>query len=197
MIQMSLAIAKCSPGVKGPTTEKCWCRPWPFCAILFVTNLAHALKVYKSSIFQQERISKEMTPLFHMFIKAPVTFPPLEGLNLKLKHQYFGHLMQRAWCWERLGAGGEGATEDDMVGWHHGHNGHEFERTPGDAGGRGSRACCSARGCKELEATEQSNNSNIPGRWSSRFHSSLPNQALTSLATQSLQWLALWIWGRR
>ena len=43
----------------------------------------------------------------------------LEGLMLKLKLQYFGHLMQRAdsfektWCWERLGAGGEG----DDRGW--------------------------------------------------------------------------------
>ena len=93
---MSPAIAKCSLGMKGPTIENHWCRPQPLCAILFATNLAHALKVYKSSIFQQEEISKEMTPLFHMFIKAPVTFPPLEGLRLKLKHQYFGHLMQRA-----------------------------------------------------------------------------------------------------
>ena len=46
---------------------------------------------------------------------------PLEGLMLKLKLQYFGHLMQRTdslektWCWERLKAGRE---EDEMVGWH-------------------------------------------------------------------------------
>ena len=37
----------------------------------------------------------------------------LEGLMLKLKLQYFGHLMQRPWCWERLRAGGEG----DDRGW--------------------------------------------------------------------------------
>ena len=46
----------------------------------------------------------------------------LEGLMLKLKLQYFGHLMWRAdslkrpWGWERLRAGGEGATEIEMVG---------------------------------------------------------------------------------
>ena len=57
---MSPAIAKCSLGMKGPTIENHWCRPQPLCAILFATNLAHALKVYKSSIFQQEEISKEM-----------------------------------------------------------------------------------------------------------------------------------------
>ena len=46
----------------------------------------------------------------------------LEGMMLKLKLQYFGHLMQR-WKrplhWEGLKAGGEGTTEDEMVGWHH------------------------------------------------------------------------------
>ena len=50
-----------------------------------------------------------------------------------------GHLMQRAdslektWCWERLRAGGKGAREDEMVGWHHRLNGHEFEQTPRDS----------------------------------------------------------------
>ena len=49
----------------------------------------------------------------------------LEGLLLKLKLQYFGHLMQRAnslektLIWERLKAGGKRVTEDEMVGWHH------------------------------------------------------------------------------
>ena len=55
-----------------------------------------------------------------------------EGLMLKLKLQYFSHLMQRTeswkreWCWERLKAGGEGMTEDEMVGWHHQCDGREF-----------------------------------------------------------------------
>ena len=57
---------------------------------------------------------------------------------LKLKLQYFGHLMEesthwkRPWCWERLRPGGEGVTEDEMVGWNHWLNGHEFEQTLGD-----------------------------------------------------------------
>ena len=40
---------------------------------------------------------------------------------------------KRPWCWERLRAGGEGATEDEMVEWHHQLNDHEFEQTPGDS----------------------------------------------------------------
>ena len=34
---------------------------------------------------------------------------------------------KRPWCWERLKAGGDGMTEDEMVGWHHWLNGHEFK----------------------------------------------------------------------
>ena len=50
---------------------------------------------------------------------------------LKLKLQYFGHLMQRADSLEKILMLGKteekGTTEDEMVGWHHRFNGHEFE----------------------------------------------------------------------
>ena len=49
-------------------------------------------------------------------------------------------------------------TENEMVGWHHRLNGHEFEEAPGDGEGQGSLVCCSPRGCKELDMTEQLNN---------------------------------------
>ena len=45
------------------------------------------------------------------------------------------------------------AAEDEMLGWLHQLNGHEFEQTPGDSGGQGSLACCSSWGCKELDMT--------------------------------------------
>ena len=45
-------------------------------------------------------------------------------------------------------------TENEMVGWHHQLNEHEFEKTPRDGKGQGSLACCSPWGCKELNATE-------------------------------------------
>ena len=44
----------------------------------------------------------------------------------------------------------KGATEDEMVGWHHQLNGHMFEQTLGDSEGQGSLACCSPWGHKEL-----------------------------------------------
>ena len=43
----------------------------------------------------------------------------------------------------------KGTTEDEMVGWHHQFNGHEFEQAPGDRAGQGSLACCSPWGHKE------------------------------------------------
>ena len=45
-----------------------------------------------------------------------------------------------------------------MVGWHHRLDGCEFEQSPGDGEGQGSLACCSSRGRKELDMTEQLNN---------------------------------------
>ena len=57
----------------------------------------------------------------------------LEGMMLMLKLQYFSHLMQRVDSLEDSDAGKEwgqeekGTTEDEMAGWHHGLDGHEFE----------------------------------------------------------------------
>ena len=45
----------------------------------------------------------------------------------------------------------KGTTEDEMVGWHHRLNGHEFEYTPGVGDGQGSLACCSPWGGKESD----------------------------------------------
>ena len=57
----------------------------------------------------------------------------LEGLMLKLKLKHFGHLMRRVDSLEKTDAGRDwgqeekGTTEDEMVGWHHRFDGHEFE----------------------------------------------------------------------
>ena len=48
-----------------------------------------------------------------------------------------------------------GITEDEMVGWHHQLNGHEFEQGRGDGEGQGGLVCCSPWGCKESDTTEQ------------------------------------------
>ena len=45
-------------------------------------------------------------------------------------------------------------TEDEMLGWHHQLNGHEFKQAPGVGDGQGSLACCSPSDRKELDTTE-------------------------------------------
>ena len=72
----------------------------------------------------------------------------LEWLMLKLKLQYFGHLMWRTDSLEKTLILGKikdrrrkGTTEDEMVGWHHRLNGHEFKWTPGVGDGQGGLGC--------------------------------------------------------
>jgi len=47
----------------------------------------------------------------------------------------------------------KGVTEDEVAGWQHSLNGHEFEQTPGDSEGQGSLVCHSPWGHKELDMT--------------------------------------------
>ena len=80
---------------------------------------------------------------------------------LKLKPQYFGHLMQRAGSLEKtlmLGKIGDRRRRGQhlLVGWHH-RLGHEFEQAPGVGNGQGSLACCSPWGRKESNKTERLN----------------------------------------
>ena len=64
---------------------------------------------------------------------------------------------KRLWCWEGLGAGGEGTTEDERAGWHHWLDGHESEWTPGVGDGQGGLVYCDSWGCKESDTTERLN----------------------------------------
>ena len=83
----------------------------------------------------------------------------LERLMLKLKLQYFGHLMRRTDSLEKTlkdwGQEEKWTTENKMVGWHHRLDGLEFEQAPGVGDGQGSLACCSPWGCKESDMTER------------------------------------------
>ena len=83
----------------------------------------------------------------------------LEGLMLRLKLQYFGHLMGRVDSLEKtLMLGGFGGRrrrgQQRMAGWHHQLDGHEFEWTPGVGDGQGGLACCDSWGRKESDMTE-------------------------------------------
>ena len=91
----------------------------------------------------------------------------LEGLMLKLKLQYFGHLMRRTDSLEktlmlgkvegRTTKDDKGTTNDEMVGWHHRLDAHEFEQALGVGDGQGGLASCRPWGRKESDMTEQLN----------------------------------------
>ena len=87
----------------------------------------------------------------------------LEGLMLKMKLQYSGHLMWRAGSFEKTRMLGkiEGRRrrgwEDEMVGWHHWLDGCESEWTLGVGDGQGGLACCDSWGRRESEMTERLN----------------------------------------
>ena len=82
--------------------------------------------------------------------EAPILWPSDENSWLTGKDTDAG----KYWGLEK------GATKDEMVGWHHWLNGHEFEQTPGDGEGQVNLACCSPQGCKESDMTEQLDNNN-------------------------------------
>ena len=71
--------------------------------------------------------------------EAPVVWPPNAKSWLIGKDSDAG----KDWRQEE-----KGMTEDEMVGWHHWLNGHEFGQTAGDGDGQGNLACCSLWGCR-------------------------------------------------
>ena len=82
---------------------------------------------------------------------------------LKLKLQYFGHLVQRTDSWKKTlmlgkteGKRSIGATENEMIGWYHQINAHESEQTPRGSEGQGCLAC-SVYGVAELDTIERLN----------------------------------------
>ena len=87
-----------------------------------------------------------------------------EGMMLKLKLQYFGHLM---WRDDSIGKDSDagrdwgqekkGTTEDEMAGWHHRLDGREFEWTPGVGDAHGVLVCCNSWGHEESDTTDQLN----------------------------------------
>ena len=88
--------------------------------------------------------------------EAPILWPPDMNSWLIGKDSDAG----KDWGQEE-----KGATEDEMVGWHHWLSGHEFEQAPGDGEGQGSLVCCSPRVTKKSDTTERLNNNNKDTSW--------------------------------
>ena len=85
--------------------------------------------------------------------ETPVLWPPHAKSWLIGKDSDAG----RIWGQEE-----KGRTEDEMAGWHHRLDGHEFEWTLGVGYGQGGLVCCDSWGCKESDTTEQLNWTELP-----------------------------------
>ena len=91
--------------------------------------------------------------------EAPILWPPV------MKNWLIGKYPDAVKDWRQEE---KGTREDEMVGWHHWCNGHEFEQAPGDGEGQGSLLFCSPRGHKESDTTDWLNNK---ASYSGRRHS--------------------------
>ena len=132
------------------TVKKAECRRIYAFELWYWTRL---LRVPWTARRSNQSILKEISPEY-----------ALQGLMLKLKLQYFGHLTRITdWLENTLmlgkikGRRRRGRWEDEMVGWHHWLDGYEPEQALRVGDGQGSLVCCSPWCCKESDATEQLN----------------------------------------
>ena len=86
----------------------------------------------------------------------------------------------------------KGTTEDEMVGWHHQLNGHEFEQALGDSKGQGRLVCCSPRGRKELAATWGLNNNKAPSTLQAESHCPLPSESKLDVVGPPMRCFLFW-----
>ena len=151
------------------STKVCLVKPMVFPVVMFgckswITKKAEHQRIYAFELWcwrRLLRVPKTAKRSNQSILKEISTEYSLEGLMLKLKLQYFGHLMRRADSLEKTlmlgkiwGQEEKGMTEDEMAGWHHRLNGREFEWTLGVGDRQGGLACCSPWGRKESDTTK-------------------------------------------
>ena len=141
----------------------------PICRAAVETPVTHGCEGWTIKKAEHQRIDTFEMWCWGRLLRVPWTARRSNQSILKkispkrksfLKLQYFGHLphWKRPWCWERLKARGEGDDRgQEMVGWQHWLDGHEFEQAPGVGEGQGSLVCYSSWGLKESDTTEQLN----------------------------------------
>ena len=132
--------------------EECWApKNWCFWTVVLEKTIESPLDC------------KEIQPVHH---EGDQSWPPHAKSWLIGKDPDVG----RDWGQEE-----KGTTEDEMVGWHHQLNGHEFELTLGVGAGQGGLACCDSWGYKESDTTEQLNwTERVRHDWATELNWSIP-----------------------
>ena len=133
----------------------CWLyRASPSLTAKNITNLISLLTIWwcpcveSSLVLLEDDVCYDQCVLLISILKKISPGCSLEGMTLKLKLQYSGHLMWRVDSLEKTDAARDwgqeekGTLEDEMAGWHHRLDGHESEWTLGIGDGQGGLACC-------------------------------------------------------
>ena len=133
----------------------------------FLSCLALPLQIFFSALPPQT-----LPPPLHLSLSLPLSLPlcthTVQGLQIyeywaarvpsDAKSQLTGKDPD---VWKDWGQEEKGATENEVVGWHHQFNGHEFEQPPEDSERQGSLAYCSSQGSKETEQQQLCTNSSF------------------------------------
>ena len=122
---------------------------WCFWTVVLEKTLEHSLDCKEiQPVHPKGDESWKFTGRTDAETETPILWPPDAKNWLIWKDPIAG----KDWRWEE-----KGMTENEMVGWHHWLNRHEFEQALGVGDGQGGLACCSPWGCKELDTTERLN----------------------------------------
>ena len=129
MIPSSAGQETQSKGTKTSSLSEYWtCSPYQKKILGILTN------IYISLVSPKGNLPWIFTGRTDAEAEAPILWPPDSNCWLFRKDPDSG----KDWRQEE-----KGTTEDEMVGWHHRLNGHEFEQAPGDGDGQGGLVCCS------------------------------------------------------
>jgi len=134
-------------GCESSTIKKGWVlKNWCFWTVVLEKSLESPLDCKEiKPVSPKENQSWILIAKTDAEAETPILWPPDVKNGLIGKDPDAG----KDWRWEE-----KGMTEDEMVGWHHWLDGHEFEQASGVSDGQGSLACCSPWGRKELHVTE-------------------------------------------
>ena len=150
------------------------------CSAFFIVQLSHPYMT-TGKTFALTRwtfVSQVMSLLFNMLSRLVIAFQGYQTSPFQRKSILNIHWQDWCWSWNSntlatwfenwlIGKDPDagknwrreekGTTEDEMVGWHHRLDGHEFEQAPGAGDGQGSLACHSPWVCKDSDTTERLN----------------------------------------
>ena len=149
------------------TLDSKWDECFPHCDKLFVKDEMEIRKAEEKHSSQRKLLHSWFTKSRGNNQCAFCFWCSLKGLMLKLKLQYFGHLMGRdPDAGKNWGQEEKGPRGDEMIGWHHWLNGHGFWWTPRVGDGQGGLVCCGSWGHKESDMAERLNWTD----WIYKFH---------------------------